>query len=243
MRIVIIANGTPPAHRDIDRWLRNNDTLLCADGGAKAALALNLSPRHVIGDFDSLTPDELSALEARGAMLHRHPAHKDETDLELALLMALRIFTTEHTESTEKSKKSSVSSVISVVEREIIVLGALGGRIDHELANMLLLAMPALKGARVVLAHGAEQLFAIDARDGETTARLQGHAGDIVSLLPFNGDAHGITTAGLEYPLRDESLFVGPARGVSNVLLANEGNVTLRAGMLLCVMTEKESGD
>jgi thiamine pyrophosphokinase len=246
MRIVIIANGIPPAQHDIDRWLRAGDTLLCADGGAKAALALGLSPQHVIGDFDSLTTDKLNALQQRGATLHRHPTHKDETDLELALLMAVGLFTTEHaesTESTDKKKKPSVPSAISVVEKEIVVLGALGGRIDHELANLLLLAMPALKGTRVVLAHGAQQLFAIDARDGEATAQLHGHAGDIVSLLPFNGDAHGITTAGLEYPLRNESLFVGPARGVSNVMLADDASVTVRAGMLLCVVTEREIGD
>jgi thiamine pyrophosphokinase len=249
MRIVIIANGIPPAQSDIDRWLRAGDMLMCADGGAKAALALGLSPQHVIGDFDSLTTDELNALQQRGATLHHHPAHKDETDLELALLMAVGLFTTEHTDSTDstdsmdKKEKTSVSSAIPVVEKEIVVLGALGGRIDHELANLLLLAMPALKGTRVVLAHGAQQLFAIDARDGEATAQLHAHAGDIVSLLPFNGDAHGITTAGLEYPLRNESLFVGPARGVSNVMLADEASVTVCAGMLLCVVTEREIGD
>lgn len=225
MRIIIIANGTPPAQRDIERWLRTGDTLLCADGGAKAALALNLSPQHVIGDFDSLTDDELIELQQRGATLHRHPTHKDETDLELALLMAMQL--------------PSPPTPLSQGEgREVIVLGAMGGRIDHELANMLLLAMPALKGARVVLAHGDERLFLIDARDGKTTAHLHGNAGDTVSLLPFNGDAHGITTAGLEYPLRDESLFVGPARGVSNVMLADEASATLSAGMLLCVVTE-----
>ena len=71
-----------------------------------------------------------------------------------------------------------------------------------------------------------------------TVAHLRGQAGDTVSLLPFNGDAHGIETAGLEYPLRNESLFVGPARGVSNVMLAGEATVALQAGMLLCVVTE-----
>lgn len=225
MRIIIIANGTPPAQRDIDRWLRAGDLLLCADGGARAALALALSPHHVIGDFDSLADAELDELQRRGATLHRHPTHKDETDLELALLMAV-------------SLPSPIGRGAGGEGREIVVLGAMGGRIDHELANMLLLAMPALKGARVLLAHGNERLFLIDARDGKTTAQLHGNAGDLVSLLPFNGDALGITTAGLEYPLRDESLFVGPARGVSNVMLADEASVTLRAGMLLCVITE-----
>ncbi len=229
MRIVIIANGAPPAQRDIDRWLRAGNLLLCADGGARAALALGLAPQHVIGDFDSLAEAELIELQRRGATLHRHPTHKDETDLELALTMAV-------------SLPSSSGRETANAGREIIILGAMGGRIDHELANMLLLAMPALKGARTMLAHGNERLFLIDARDGETTAHLRGSAGDTVSLLPFGGDAHGITTAGLEYPLRDESLFVGPARGVSNVMLADEAHVALSAGMLLCVMTEGEIG-
>lgn len=230
MRIVIIANGAPPAQSDIDRWLRAGDLLLCADGGARAALALGLAPQHVIGDFDSLAEAELIELQRRGATLHRHPTHKDETDLELALTMAVSL----------PSSSGPSGRTAGNASREIIILGAMGGRIDHELANMLLLAMPALKGARAMLAHGNERLFLIDARDGETTAHLRGSAGDIVSLLPFGGDAHGITTAGLEYPLRDESLFVGPARGVSNVMLTGEAHVVLGAGMLLCVMAEGE---
>jgi thiamine pyrophosphokinase len=70
---------------------------------------------------------------------------------------------------------------------------------------------------------------------------LRGQPGEIVSMLPFGGDAHGIRTEGLEYPLRDESLFVGPARGVSNVMLDEEATVLLRQGMLLCVMTSSQS--
>jgi thiamine pyrophosphokinase len=243
MRTVIIANGEPPTHHGIARWLREGDALICADGGARAALALDLKPQHVIGDFDSLSDDELRELERRGAQLHRHSPRKDETDLELALLFAVGKKTTEGmegTESTEKRRKDSVFSVPSVVN-EIVVLGAMGGRRDHELANILLLAMPQLKGARVTLAHGDERMFLVDARDGATATTLRGQHGDIVSLLPFGGDAHGIRTEGLEYPLRDESLFVGPARGVSNVMLSNEAIVSLRQGMLLCVITTHDS--
>ncbi|MCS6846247.1 MAG: thiamine diphosphokinase [Anaerolineae bacterium] len=217
MRIVIIANGDPPAQEEVARWLDGGATLICADGGARTALALGLAPAHVIGDFDSLSEDDLRELERRGAQLHRYPARKDETDLELALLFAARS--------------------ARVGERvEIIVLGARGGRLDHELANMLLLAMPALKCADVSLAHGRERVFLIDARDRPAQLVLRGSAGDTVSLLPFGGDAHGIRTAGLEYPLHDESLFVGPARGVSNVMLGEAATVSLRQGMLLCVV-------
>ncbi|MCS7055078.1 MAG: thiamine diphosphokinase [Thermoflexales bacterium] len=218
MRIVIIANGDPPTHDEVAHWLRDGATLICADGGARTALALGLAPAHVIGDFDSLSEDDLSALVQRGAQLHRYPARKDETDLELALLLATRL--------------------AGAGERaEIVVLGACGGRLDHELANMLLLAMPALKDADVSLARGRERVFLIDARDRPAQRTLRGSPGDTVSLLPFGGDAHGIRTTNLEYPLHDESLFVGPARGVSNVMLDTSATVFLRAGMLLCLVT------
>lgn len=222
MRIVIIANGDPPSGDEIARWLDGGATLICADGGARVALALGLAPAHVIGDFDSLSEADLDALARRGTQLHRYPARKDETDLELALLFAARL-------------------VPEGEPAEIVVLGARGGRLDHELANMLLLAMPALKRARVSLAHGLERVFLIDARDQPAELTLRGTPGDTVSLLPFGGDAHGICTAGLEYPLRDEPLFVGPARGVSNVMLEATATVSVRQGMLLCVVTHHDS--
>lgn len=239
MRIVIIANGEPPTKDDVQPWLTDRAVLICADGGGRTALTMNLKPHHVIGDFDSLSEDELRELEQGGAQLHHYSPRKDETDLELALLFAVKLFATKHTKVTEKRDEPLVLSASTVAD-EVVVLGARGGRIDHELANMLLLAMPALSGVPVLFAHGVERLFLIDARDQAVQRTLHGCPGDIVSLLPFGGDAHGIETEGLEYSLRDESLFVGPARGVSNVMLGDEACVSLRQGMLLCVITRQE---
>lgn len=211
MRTVIIANGDPPTQDDIHRWLRSGDALLCADGGARAALRFGLHPQRVIGDFDSLTDDELRELEQGGAMLERHPTHKDETDLELALLYAA-----------------------NTASDEIVVLGALGGRLDQTIANVLLLAMPALAQHRVLIASGNEQTFLLRP---DALLELRGEPGDTVSLIPFGGDAHGIITEGLEYPLRDESLRFGPARGVSNVMLGRRATIRFSAGLLLCVQS------
>jgi thiamine pyrophosphokinase len=214
-RIVILANGEPPTSDDLQRWLRPGDELICADGGARTALRHGLRPRVVIGDFDSLDESEREALVTGGAQMLRHPPAKDETDLELALLHAV-----------ERAPGG-----------QIVVLGALGGRIDHALANMLLLAMPALHGCDVCIAHGRDRIALIDARHAPAEHVVVGVAGDTVSLLPFGGAAHGIHTVGLRYPLHGESLFVGPARGVSNVLLDARAVVRVDAGMLLCVHT------
>ena len=115
-----------------------------------------------------------------------------------------------------------------------------GGRIDHALANMLLLAMPALRGCDACIAHGAERIVLVDARFAPSERVIEGRAGDTVSLLPFGGNALGVHTDGLQYPLHGDSLYVGPARGVSNVMLAARAVVRVAAGMLLCITTQAQ---
>lgn len=214
MRTIIIANGAPPAAADLAHWLKPGDRLICADGGGRAALAAGLKPDLIVGDFDSLSEAELTALAATGAALERHPRKKDETDLELALRRALIDGAT-----------------------DIVVLGGLGGRLDHTLANAMLLALPGLSAGRARLAGGPETLYVL--RSGETLT-LDGEKGDTVSLLPL-GEAAGIVTSGLAYPLRNEALRVGPARGVSNEMYSTRATIRLGTGFLLCIHIRRET--
>ncbi len=207
MRTVIIANGERPTQDTVHRWLRPGDRLVCADGGARHALTLGLRPQVVVGDMDSLDEPAQAQLKALGARLVVHPAAKDETDLELALLLALQEGAT-----------------------ELVVLGGLGGRLDQLIANVLLLTLPQLEGVSARIVDGRQQAFIIR---GEAT--IHGRPGDVLSLIPLGGDAQGILTEGLLYPLRDETLRPGPARGVSNVFTAQTARVTLRRGALLAV--------
>ncbi len=204
---VIIANGDPPDQETARRHAQRADLLLAADGGAAHALALGLSPDVVIGDLDSLDPEQRAQLYAAGTRFIVHPASKDETDLELALLHA-----------------------VAHGAKSIVVLGVLGGRLDQTLANILLLTLPALVGRDARLVDGAQTAFII--RD---EAVISGKPGDTVSLIPLGGDARGVTTAGLAYPLDDGALPFGPALGISNEMTAKRAQVRVRAGLLLCV--------
>jgi thiamine pyrophosphokinase len=207
MRIVIFANGIlENPEEEARRWVDEGSLVVAADGGTRYALQAGLRPQHVIGDLDSLSKEERSALQAGGTDLHDHPPAKDETDLELALLWA-----------SEQGAE------------EIVVLGAFGGRPDQELANLLLLAMPELDGRRILLAVGAWTVRLI--RGGET-AHIVGGAGDTLSLVPLGGDAGSVTTDGLGYPLEEETLYFGPARGVSNVFEGEEVTVHVESGLL-----------
>lgn len=209
-RAVVFANGEPEAPDTVRALLRPEDQLIAADGGARHCLALGLTPHHVVGDLDSLTPGEVAALRQAGARLHPHPTAKDETDLELALGLA-----------------------VETGAADILVLGALGGRLDMLLANVLLLAHPALTAARVTLWSARQSTWLIR----PPGADIPGRAGDTLSLIPLAGDAHGVVTHGLAYPLRRETLTSGPARGVSNVLTGEPARVELESGLLWATLT------
>jgi thiamine pyrophosphokinase len=113
-----------------------------------------------------------------------------------------------------------------------VVLGGHGGRLDHLLANALLLASGRLAAVDVVAQMGAARVTVV--RPGRAAA-LDGPIGDLVTLLPAHGDALGVATEGLLYPLADEDLPAGTSRGVSNELVAATAAVSLREGVLLAV--------
>ena len=210
MRVIIFSNGDLRDSAQALAFIRPDDFLIAADGGAHHCWALGLTPAVVIGDFDSLTRDERTYLEAAGVQMIQHPSRKDFTDLELALQHA-----------------------ISLQAEEIIIFGALGARWDQTLANILLPAAPGFEQARIRLLDGTQEISIL--RAGETLT-LVGQPGDIVSLIPLRGHATGITTLGLEYPLTDSPLYFGASRGVSNVLLGDQATVQLKTGLLLCVV-------
>ena len=217
---LVVADGDVPARATLDAawpgWDAGVADVIAADGGYTRSLRLGLLPDLLVGDFDSLAPEVLAAASADGVALLRAEVAKDESDAELALLAAVRRGAT-----------------------RITVLGAFGGpRLDHALANLWLLAHPGLSGVAVVLLDGsarARLVSAPDAAGAPVTQPLPGPVGALVTLLPFGGDALGVTTHGLRYPLRGEPLRSGPARGLSNVREAADAAVTLAAGQLLVV--------
>jgi thiamine pyrophosphokinase len=189
--------------------VEEGDWIVGADGGAAQALAWGLIPQLVIGDMDSLTNQDRVALTSQGCEFVVHPRAKDETDLELALTYVGR------------------QGV-----REIVILGALGGRLDHTLANVLLLTLPQLDGTSVRIVNDGEEALLV--RSGET-ATFEGEIGDLVSLLPLGGDVHGVTTSGLAWALQGDTLRFGFSRGVSNEMMASVARVEVERGYLLVV--------
>ena len=118
------------------------------------------------------------------------------------------------------------------------MVGAFGGaRLEHTIANLLLLALPELRGLDVALADGAS---AVRLLYGGASLTVQGRPGGLRVAPPSRAVVEGVTTDGLEYPLANEPLNQGPARGLSNVMTADVATVSARSGRLLVVHTRNE---
>jgi len=204
MRIIIFANGNLPNLEKARDLIRPKDFILCADGGARHALALGLTPNVVIGDMDSTTFD-LRSLAEKGTQIIQHPADKNETDLELA-----------------------ISHALTLKPEAILILAALGGRIDQTLANIALLSNLQLATCNIKLTDGVEEIFFC--RD---QSKVEGRSGDIVSLIPWQGEVNGVFTENLRWHLHHETLYPDKTRGISNEMTADVATVSITSGLLL----------
>lgn len=212
MHVVIFAGGTLQAGAAVEQALASADLIVAADRGAMLALQYGYTPALAVGDFDSLT-FHYQELEARGCTVIHVAAEKDETDTEVAILAAL-----------ERGADT------------ITLLGGLGGaRFDHSLANIFLLA--AFKTVPIRIVDGPMVCWLLY---GPNEAQIHGRSGDLLSLFPLAGDALGISTSNLYYPLQDATLRFGKPRGISNVLIESHAQVKLQEGMLLIIHTSIE---
>lgn len=204
MNAVIVANGELSNNARLQNIWQQTELRIAADGGARnARLFLERAPHVAIGDMDSVDDETRVWLAAHHAELIQYPRAKDETDLELALQLA-------HARGAD----------------EITILGALGGRVDQFLGNVLLLT----QNRNLKIVDAASELWI-----GKGNDVVHGAKGEIVSLIPLDAKVQGITTKDLEYPLRDETLERGSTRGISNVMLGERAQVSFKRGMLLIV--------
>jgi thiamine pyrophosphokinase len=204
--VLVFAGGdpTPPA---VLAGLPAEAVVVAADSGAVHALRAGRRVDVLVGDFDSIPADVLGRVRADGARVERHPVDKDRTDLALALDVA-----------------------VALRPAAVTVVGGHGGRLDHLLANLLLLAAPAYAGPALDALLGPARVLVIRGRRA-----FAGRRGELVTLVPVGGPA-GVTTEGLRYPLVDAVLEPGTSWGVSNQLVGEEAAVTVGDGVVLAVL-------
>lgn len=210
MRVTIVTGGTISLSPLVQNCLRKSDYIIAADLGFESCIQLGFKPDALVGDLDSLSKEMIQEAKSLGICIHEFSCEKDETDTELAISLALK-------------KHPS----------KIYLLGALGGkRTDHLLGNIFLLLR--FKSHFLNILDGDQIIFCLSENN---TLSIQGKIGDLLSLLPINGDAEKIKASGLRYPLDSLTLFYGSSRGVSNIFTENQIELYLEKGKLLVVHT------
>jgi thiamine pyrophosphokinase len=212
--IVLAIGGDASAPVRFPAELPPGSVVVAADSGLDRLSAAGLRADHLVGDLDSADPELVARARADGTLLHVHPADKDATDLELALDVVAGLCSG------------------SDVPGRLLVVGGGGGRLDHLLADIALLASPRTV-ALDVTAHLGDATVTV-VRPGRPRS-LTGRVGEQVSLLPVHGAASGVTTSGLRWVLVDADLVAGTTRAVSNELLVPEARIAVGGGVVVAV--------
>jgi len=224
--ILVIAGGqSPSAH--VVAELPTADYCIAADSGADHASIMGHVPDLVIGDLDSVSPFALAWAARGGAVVERYPVAKDVTDLELAMNAAIDRLEDVAPGPDCESQAGDANGV-----GQIFVLAIDGVRADHVLANIMLIAHPRYARASVSGVLGSGRFVVVH---GGTTRALHGTLGSLVSLLPVHGQARGVVTNGLSYPLGGEVLDSGSSRGVSNTMASTEAAVSVDEGTVVVI--------
>ena len=214
--LVFLGGSNPdlvsPRARGEVRSLEEDVVVIAADGGFHRAAALGVRVDHLIGDLDSIDPEGLREAEADATVIRRYPTDKDATDAELAVRLAIEL------------RGGSPG--------RMLVIGGAEGRLDHLLADVMLLASARTSGFTVT-AHLGEAIVTVIG--GGTEMDLMGSSGEQVSLLALTSTARGITTDGLRWPLTDAVLTAGSTRGVSNELSGQRARVQVAEGTLIAI--------
>jgi len=207
MTVLIFANGEINKTEWIKPYLDPASVIIAADGGAEHLRRLGTKPDILIGDLDSISSATLEDLLLSQTKVIEYPEDKDETDLELTLVYAASHFT-----------------------EKIQIFGALGGRLDQTIGNILLLAHPDLDGREIEVVEERQTVWVT-----KSLTTITGSPGDVLSLIPLSDDVHLRETTGLRWNLEEEMLAFGLARGISNVLTSESASIVVRSGVLLCI--------
>jgi len=207
LKCIVIAAGEIKDYSLHQKYIDDQDCIICADAGARHALAMGKTPDYLLGDFDSLGGKLLETLKNidNPPELIKFPENKDKTDTHLAVEFAL-------TMNPEK----------------ILIMGGTGSRLDHTLANITLLAV--FPDAPILIVNDNNELFLIT-----DSTELYGEPGERISLLPMTPIVKGVTLRGLKWPLVDHTIEMGDSLGISNEIIQRNAGVSLTEGKLLVI--------
>lgn len=211
MRAVVFGSAAIENYDFCNGYIQQADNIICCDGGLEHAKALKIMPDYIVGDFDSVGEGTFVEFQGKNIPIHQFPTHKDETDMQLGIRLALELGAD-----------------------DVTIIGGIGNRFDHTLANAHILLWLLKQGivARLVDERNVVQLM-------ENEMILHGNVGDLVSTIPLSMEVKGLTLEGFAYPLTNYDLRLDDELiAVSNVLEAKEAKITAKEGYLFVIQAK-----
>lgn len=203
MDTILVFAGGDRLEPDLAEELPVADLVMAADSGYDAAVSLGFAVDVLVGDLDSITTEPIPG----HVVVERHPVDKDQTDLDLALELAMR---------DEPSR--------------VVVVGGTGGRLDHELATASLICDERWSEVDMDWVSSRGRAHVIRRR-----RIVHGDVGATVTLLAVGGAVTGLTTRGLRWELEQATFQPGSTWGVSNVMQTPIADIKVGSGCLLVV--------
>ncbi|WP_160720058.1 thiamine diphosphokinase [Bacillus sp. USDA818B3_A] len=211
MIINILAGGPEELLPDLTAYQESDAIWVGVDRGVFHLIRRNIIPSKAFGDFDSVTQEELSAIEDQVTGIKKYKPEKDETDMELALNWAV------------EQKPESIR-----------LFGATGGRLDHLLANVHLLLTP-------IKANNPVNVYIIDQKNivfikepGHYTIEKMASK-KYISFVPLTLDVTELTLDGFKYPLKNRHISLGSTLCISNELIDDYGTFSFSKGILIVI--------
>lgn len=209
MKVLLVSSGTIEDPQLLKKYSKEVDYILAVDGGSNYCIKNNIIPDMVIGDLDSIEEDILKIINEKNINILKYPVKKNATDSELAIDFLI-----------EKDYK------------EIILLGSLGSRIDHSLANIYLLEYMLEKNVEGILINEKNIIYLVD------NEKIIEKNKKYISIVPITDNGIEVSLEGFEYPLEKEKIKRGSTLGISNELKEKKGLVKIHKGKALVIISE-----
>ena len=210
MTALIVCSGSIKDYSHYEKYFKWAKAVICVDGGAKYLRKFGIVPDVLIGDLDSISDEDLDYLVSMNVKIMKYPIQKDMTDTEIA-----------------------VDYAVDNGFKEIVIIGGIGTRLDHTLANILLAKKLLDKGVKCTLVDENNELILINDR-----IKIEKEKNVKVTLLPLTDVVEGITTKGLYYQLNCEDIVMGSSRGVSNEFLDDVAEISVKKGILAVIKSK-----
>lgn len=210
----LIVSGGNVDKELFEEILTNNkfDNIIASDKGLEALDDLNVEPNYIIGDFDSINKEILSKyIENKKIIIKKLNPEKDYTDTHMALKLAIEL----------KSKA-------------ITILGGIGTRIDHMLANIHILKEALDESIECKIIDNKNEIQLINKK----TVLKEDKKYKYISLIPLTTEVKGVTLKGFKYQLLDANLRIGHSIGVSNEQIEENATIDMQDGILILIKSK-----